>query len=58
MFVSAYARPPSQDELSSAVGFLKAQAAEYGSRDWRQDEDVWTDLCHVLFNAKEFVFLN
>ena len=39
--------------------FLAQQAGEYGlpAQTDSQDERVWSDLCHVLFNVKEFLFL-
>ena len=28
------------------------------SADWQSDLPAWKDLCHVLFNTKEFIFVN
>ena len=36
------------------VGFVAGQAAEYGKPDHPK---AWADLAHVLFNAKEFIFV-
>jgi hypothetical protein len=30
------------------------QGKKYGTEEWR----AWGDLCHVLMNVKEFVFVN
>jgi len=59
LYLDAFARPPSADEVAAGIAFLQQQANEYklpGDR-WEQDERVWTDFCHVLFNVKEFIFL-
>ena len=40
------------------IEFLKIQAGSYEvPANWDTDMRVWKDLCHVLFNVKEFVFL-
>jgi hypothetical protein len=59
MYLAAFARVPSQDEQAKAIAFLKTQAAAYGlaENEWAHAEQVWTDLCHVLFNVKEFIFI-
>ena len=42
--------------LSAVSGHgLEQQGKEYGKAD---DPRAWADLCHVLFNVKEFIFLN
>jgi hypothetical protein len=52
MYETAFGRPPSAEELAGALAFVEERGAG-ASEDIR----VWTDLCHVLFNVKEFVFL-
>jgi Protein of unknown function (DUF1553) len=53
MYETAFARPPSDRELADALLFLKEQSQEYGPADeWR----AWSDLGHVLFNMKEFIY--
>ncbi len=54
MYESAFGRPPMKDELAAATEFVKDLAAESGKPD---DLKAWTDLAHVLFNAKEFIFV-
>ncbi|MDA2930327.1 DUF1553 domain-containing protein, partial [Acidobacteria bacterium AH-259-O06] len=54
MFVQAFARPPDNAELPAALDFLADQGKRYGDENERR---VWADLCHVLFNAKEFIFV-
>ena len=43
-------RLPSDAEMEFALEFLKQQ----GNLD---DARVWSELCHVLVNVKEFIFL-
>jgi hypothetical protein len=60
MYRQAYARPPSEAELKAALRFLESHAGELGvpPERWGDDERVWADFAHVLFNVKEFIFLN
>jgi hypothetical protein len=54
MYLTAFGRPPMKDEGSTAAEFVAEQAKEYGKPDHPK---AWTDLAHVLFNAKEFIFV-
>jgi hypothetical protein len=60
MYQEAYARPPSEAELKTALRFLEDHASELGIPPERRvnDERLWADLAHVLINVKEFIFLN
>lgn len=60
MYLRAFGRPPTTAQRNAAIGFLKLQAQTYGIADngWQHDERVWTDLCHVMFNVKDFAFVN
>jgi hypothetical protein len=60
MYLTAFARPPLPAEIDKAEQFLARQGREYGLSEEaaRSDVRVWTDMCHVLLNAKEFIFLN
>lgn len=50
----AYGRAPGSDELASAAAFVTRQSTRYStSETWR----AWSDLCHVLLNVKEFIFV-
>jgi cytochrome c553 len=55
MYLAALGRLPSPAELAEADTFLEEQARVYGRPD---DLRAWTDLAHVLFNVKEFIFVN
>ena len=54
LYLSAYGRPPRAGELSAALAFVNEQAERYAEGG---QEQAWTDLCHVLLNAKEFIFI-
>ena len=47
MYESAFTRPPTETELAACLDFLT-----------RDDPAAWADLAHVLFNVKEFIFIN
>jgi hypothetical protein len=56
MYNSAFSRPPRREEEEACLAFIDQQMA---SAAHKPDElTLWTDLAHVLFNAKEFIFLN
>jgi hypothetical protein len=55
MYVTAFCRPPTEAELTEALAFLDEQGRQYSKPD---DPRAWTDLCHVLMNVKEFIFVN
>jgi hypothetical protein len=55
LYRSGFGRAPDEQELREALDFLAEQGKEYkGSEVVR----AWADLCHVLFNVKEFIFVN
>ncbi len=54
MYEEAFARPPVDAEVSRAVTFLKSR----GGNQWQTHAEAWSDLCHVMMNTKEFIFLN
>ncbi|MBL8796285.1 MAG: DUF1553 domain-containing protein, partial [Planctomycetia bacterium] len=55
LYVQAFARPPLEGELKEGLTFVQEQGKLYGNPD---DLRLWTDFCHVLFNVKEFIFIN
>ena len=59
IYATAFGRAMTAKEKSEALEFLKQQGAEYGlaGESWQQDARVWADYCHVIFNVKEFVFV-
>jgi hypothetical protein len=54
MYEAAFGRTPAKDELAAAVEFVGDLAKEYGTPD---DPRAWAALAHVLFNAKEIIFV-
>ena len=55
LYEMAFSRSPGDAELKAALKFLSEQGKEYSGPD---DPRTWADLCHVLMNVKEFVFVN
>lgn len=55
MFRTAYARPPTATELDNVRQFMAAEQSNSGQPE--PDVQSWADLAHVLFNAKEFIFV-
>jgi hypothetical protein len=60
MYEQAFARPPTEQEADEALAFIHSQGEALGLSEERRVSDVrpWADLAHVLFNVKEFIFLN
>lgn len=56
MYLSAFGRPPTSDELAFCLGFLKEQAKLQGGPI--SDPGPWIDLAHTLVNVKEFIFVH
>ncbi|HWA97302.1 MAG TPA: PSD1 and planctomycete cytochrome C domain-containing protein [Pirellulales bacterium] len=56
LYAEAFARQPTDDERRAASQFLAEQATAYDVRD-ANDPRPWTDLCHVLINVKEFIYI-
>ena len=56
----AFARSPSDEELKSMTEFAKVLAVERASKPEGalKDAAILTDVCHVLLNQKEFLFLD
>ena len=53
MYVTSLGRPPDDTELHAALDFLGATPGQTNS----QDPQAWADFAHVLFNVKEFIFI-
>ena len=60
MYREAFARGATDVELAQAQEFLAEQGKLYGvdSKQALGDARVWTDLGHVLWNVKEFIYIN
>jgi hypothetical protein len=62
-YQNAFARHPSSLEMKQALEFLHTQQEAYrnqakGSKEPNAEFMAMNDLCHVLFNVKELVFIN
>jgi hypothetical protein len=55
LYLEAFGRPPQLQELQEAVAFIQTQSEAYGST--LMDPRPWADLCHVLINVKEFIYV-
>jgi hypothetical protein len=54
MYNSAFGRPPAAAELHEALAFVADQAQQDHNGESAR---TWADLAHVLFNVKEFIFV-
>jgi hypothetical protein len=59
MFQTALGRPPHAEERSRFERALDRIAAVRGVADAgvMQNQAVWTDLAHAMFNMKEFIYI-
>jgi hypothetical protein len=56
LYQTAFSRNPTADEIANAIDFVQEQSLRHGTGS--DDPKVWTDLCHVLINVKEFIFID
>lgn len=59
LFVAALGRKPTTKEVQALVEFHDDQADAYALPPAARGSDprLWADLCHVLINAKEFLYI-
>jgi hypothetical protein len=55
LYQSAFTRSPSAAEREAAIRFLERQGSHHGGG--ADDPRAWADLCHMLINVKEFIFV-
>ena len=55
-YQTAFGRIPNAYEQQAVEAFLATQSKTHGEA--KPGEKTWADLCHVLFNVKEFAFIN
>ncbi|MEX2118686.1 MAG: PSD1 and planctomycete cytochrome C domain-containing protein [Pirellulales bacterium] len=55
MYQQAFGRLPDEAEIDLTRSFVDEQSRRYG--DDGAGQKAWSDLAHVLFNAKEFIFI-
>lgn len=59
IYLRAMSRPASEEELETAIAFVRRLAGIYQISDEKisQDLGIWKDYCHSVFNLKEFIYL-
>lgn len=59
MFLRAFARPPSAEELKRWHALAAGLAAQHhvAEPDLLASVEVWKDIAHTIFNTKEFLYL-
>ena len=60
LYSLAYGRPPSDEEVSQALGYLKLYGDRLTTKIPEKNKRmiaVWQSLCQVLFASNEFVFI-
>ena len=59
LYLESFTRSPTDAERADDLAFLQEQAKSLNlpAEAWPKHAQPWTDLCHVLFNVKEFVFV-
>lgn len=54
LYMAAYGRPATGDDVAAALGFVEARRDVPGGSEL----EAWSALCHVLFNTKQFAFVD
>jgi Protein of unknown function (DUF1553)/Protein of unknown function (DUF1549)/Planctomycete cytochrome C len=54
MFLRAYGRPPDAADRTQIAQFIARQSARYAENG---EQQAWSDMAHVIFNSKEFIFV-
>jgi len=59
LYEEAFSRPPTAEEVATAMQFIQQQGQEHGLTpdQSKSGEKPWTDLCHVMINVKDFIFV-
>ncbi|MEM9161195.1 MAG: DUF1553 domain-containing protein, partial [Verrucomicrobiota bacterium] len=55
LHITAFSRPATRQELDWAKRFLVQMSADYNVDE--EDPTVWSDLCHMIYNRKEFIYI-
>lgn len=60
MYAGALGRSPRGTEIERMLALVDTQASAYDltAEQALGDPRVWTDLCHVMFTLKEFIFIS
>jgi len=54
LYRTAFGRPPTDRERAESLAFVRSEGETPAGGD---DPQAWADLCHVLMNTKEFIFI-
>ncbi|MDA2924499.1 DUF1553 domain-containing protein [Acidobacteria bacterium AH-259-L09] len=62
MYLTAFGRPPENWEMAEVLQFIESQKSRYEASTELAtletvDHQVWSDLCHVLLNSAEFIYI-
>jgi hypothetical protein len=62
LYLAAFSRLPSEPEARAGLAFLAGHPRAHGdlgdqNANREASVPVWPDLCHVLINMKEFIFV-
>ena len=59
IFETALGRSPTDQETKDIKDFLVRQATErkISESEVSSNEEIWQDVCHIVFNMKEFIFI-
>jgi hypothetical protein len=55
LYLAAFSRPATNEEIAVAADFIRQQSVDRNLPE--DDKRLWADLCHVLVNVKEFIYL-
>ena len=61
LYETAFGRPPGDQETRTCLAFVEMQKQAHAAAGKQSEETerlAWSDLCHVLVNMKEFIFVN
>ncbi|MGE0538274.1 MAG: DUF1549 and DUF1553 domain-containing protein [Pirellulales bacterium] len=56
-YLQALGRPPESNEVAEATTFIATQTSVHESIAQNAELAAWSDLCHVMFNLGEFLFV-
>ncbi len=59
IYQRAFSRTPSEQELAQSSEFIQSLATEQGIEPAQiaSSLPIWRDYCHVIFNVKEFIYI-
>ncbi len=59
VYLAAFSRQPSTEEIAQGIEFLTLHATDLGSSLdlLKDDPDLWKEYCHSIINLKEFIHL-